>query len=201
MPPTDTLTAPVPVQDARPLTDDERTTLDRLRARDSALQAPATRKGEPYLALVNLSVPRRGDPNKQCDLVYAGETLYLTPEEAAAFNRHGVRDGRQVEVVRKLSGPDGSREPPPRIPPRALSGRIFRPSPPPPGSDAARPDPEGSSAIQYLDAPDIPEASDPQPDPSEMADQLRSEPLPDAVDLPPSKAVRQQPGTRQPGRR
>ena len=181
-------TAPAPAQDARPLSDDERETLGKLLARDSAFQAPATRRGEPYIALINLSVPRRGDPNKQTDIVHAGETVYLTVEEAAAFNRHGTRDGRQVEVVRALSGPDGSREPLPVIPPRAVSGRIFRPSPPPPGSDAPRPDPEGSSSIQYVDAP-IPESAEPQPNPDEMKDQLRAEmqQAADAVDLPPSQ--------------
>jgi hypothetical protein len=189
-------------QEVRPLTDDERKSLNELLARDSAFEAPSVRRGEPYVALINLSVPRRGDKERATDLVYAGDTVYLTAEEAAAFNRHGVRDGRQVDVVRKLSGPDGSREPVGLIPPRAVSGRIFRPVPPPPGSDAPRPDPEGSSAIQYVDAPAIPESSQPQPDPSEMADHLRSEPLPDAVDLPPRNAPqRQQPGTRHQGRR
>jgi hypothetical protein len=185
-------------EEARPLTDEERKALNDLLARDSQFQAPAVRRGEPYVALVNLSVPRRGDKERATDLVYAGETVYLTAEEAASFNRHGTRDGRQVDVVRKLSGPDGSREPVQRIPPRAVSGRIFRPSPPPAGSDAPRPDPEGSSAIAYADAPVIPESSQPQPDPSEMADQLRSAPLPDAVDLPPRRGPQGRPqGRRQ----
>jgi hypothetical protein len=196
MPPTETATDTI--TEARPLTEAERETLNKLLARDSAFEAPSVRRGEPYMALINLSVPRRGDKERATDLVYAGETVYLTAEEAAAFNRKGARDGRQVDVVRKLSGPDGSREPAGLIPPRAVSGRIFRPVPPPPGSDAPRPDPEGSSAIQYVDAP-IPESSQPQPDPSEMADQLRSEPLPDAVDLPPRSARPQQ--GRQQGRR
>jgi hypothetical protein len=172
--------------DPKPLSDDERERLNELLARDSALQAPAARRGEPYVALIALSVPRRGDPARQTDLVMAGETVYLTAEEAAQFNRHGHHDGRQIEVVRKVSGPDGSREPPPRVPPRAVSGRIFRPAVPPPGSDAARPDPEGSSRLQYLDAGNpVPEANEPQMDPSEMADRLQSGPAADAMDLPP----------------
>jgi len=178
------------VQEARPLTEAERDTLNTLLARDSAFEAPSVRRGEPYVALINLSVPRRGDKDRATDLVYAGDTVYLTAEEAAAFNRHSSKDGRQVEVVRKVTGPDSSREPPPRIPPRAVSGRIFRPIPPPPGSDAPRPDPEGSSAVLQYDEAPIPERDQPQPDPSEMADHLRSEPLPDAVDLPPSRAAR-----------
>ncbi len=174
-------------QEARPLTEAERDTLNTLLARDSAFEAPSVRRGEPYVALINLSVPRRGDKDRQCDLVYAGDTVYLTAEEAQAFSRHGVRDGRQVEVVRKLTGPDGSREPLPKIPPRAVSGRIFRPSPPPPGSDAPRPDPEGSSAIQVYDDAPVPERDQPQPNPAEMADQLREQVV-DAVDLPPARA-------------
>jgi hypothetical protein len=172
-------------QEVRPLSDAERESLNKLLARDSAFEAPSVRRGEPYVALINLSVPRRGDKERATDLVYAGDTVYLTAEEAASFNRHGNRDGRQVDVVRKLSGPDGSRGELPKIPPRAVSGRIFRPVPPPPGSDAPRPDPEGSSAIQVYDEAPIPERDQPQPDPSEMADHLKSEPLPDAVDLPP----------------
>lgn len=174
--------------ESRPLSEAERKTLNDLLARDSEFQAPSHRRGEPYVALVNLSVPRRGDKDRQCDLVFAGETVYLTAEEAAAFNRHGTRDGRQVEVVRKLSGPDGSHETPPKIPPRAVSGRIFRPQPPPPGSDAPRPDPEGSSAIQYFHDAPVPERDQPQPDPAHSADQLRAELQQDAVDLPPSRS-------------
>jgi hypothetical protein len=173
--------------EVRPLTEAERTELNKLLSRDSAFQAPSHRLGEPYVALVNLSVPRRGDKDRQTDLVFAGDTVYLTREEAASFNRHGQRDGRQVEVVRKLSGPDGSRESLPVIPPRAVSGRIFRPTAPPPGSDAPRPDPEGSSQIQYFDDAPVPERSQPQPDPAHSADMLKAELQPDAVDLPPSR--------------
>jgi hypothetical protein len=174
----------------RPLTEAEQRTLNDLLARASADKGPATRIGEPYVALINLSVPRRGDAkDRQTDLVYAGETIYLTEEEARAFNRHGVRDGRQIEVVRKLSGPDGSHEPVPKVPPRAVSGKLFRPTTPPPGSDAPRPDPEGSSAIQYLSETPAPEGSEPaRPEPSEMADNLRA--AQDALDLPPRRGGR-----------
>ncbi len=178
--------------DARPLTEEEKKTLRDLLARDSAFAGPAVRAGEPYVALINLSVPRRGDTkDRQTDLVMAGETIYLTEEEARAFNRHGNRDGRQVEVVRKLSGPDGSREAPPVIPPRAVSGRLFRPTVPPPGSDAPRPDPEGSSRVQYVQEGAAPETAGAVPaDPSEMADHLRAAVQQDAVDLPPRHRAR-----------
>lgn len=179
-----TATAETPVPS--PLSPDERVTLDKLLARASAAQTPATRVGEPYEALINLSVPRRGDKDRACDLVTAGETVYLTEEEARAFERHGHRDGRQVPVIRKLSGPDGSREPLPRLLPRHVSGRLFRPPPPPPGSDAARPDPEGSSSIQYYDggAPETSGAASATA--QELADHLSAPPAPqDAEDIPP----------------
>ncbi len=175
----------------RPLTDAEQATLDRLLARASAGKSPATRIGEPYEALIALSVPRRGDSkDRQTDLVLAGETVYLTEEEARAFQRHGNPDGRMVPVIRKLSGPDGSREPLPRLLPRHVSGRLFRPPPPPPGSDAPRPDPEGSSRVQVLQDEDgrAPETEGAMSaEPAEMADHLRDAAVPDAVDLPPTR--------------
>jgi hypothetical protein len=170
--------------ETRPLTDAERDTLTGLLARDKG--TPSARVGEPYVALINLSVPRRGDKDRATDLVMAGETVYLTEEEARSFSRHGVRDGRQVDVLRKLTGPGGSSEPAPRILPRHVSGRLFRPTTPPPGSDAPRPDPEGSSRIQVLDDGRAPEGAEPaKPDDAEMADHLRETVQADAIDLPP----------------
>lgn len=178
-------------EEVRPLSAEEQATLDKLMARASFGKSPASRIGEPYEALINLSVPRRGDKDHATDLVMAGETVYLTEEEARAFNRHGVRDGRQVDVVRKLSGPDGSREEAPRLLPRHVSGRLFRPTTPPPGSDAPRPDPEGSSRIQYLDDGRAPEGAEPaRPDAAEMADHLREAATADALDLPPRNRAR-----------
>jgi len=187
MPPTATAIEP-----SRPLTDDERATLGKLLARASG--APAVRVGDEYEALVCLSVPRRGDKDRATDLVYPGEIVHLTEEEARQFNRKGTRDGRQVDVVRKLSGPGGTHEPRQLVLPRALSGRLFRPTTPPPGSDAPRPDPEGSSAVQFLAADGkAPEGAEPmRPEASEMADHL-TESAADAVDLPPRR-------TRQAGR-
>jgi hypothetical protein len=180
------------VTEPAPLSAEETATLDKLLAR--ATGAPATRVGEPYQALICLSVPRRGDKDRATDLVYPGEIVHLTEEEARQFNRKGARDGRQVDVVRKVSGPDGTHEPVPVVPPRAVSGRLFRPTTPPPGSDAPRPDPDGSSAVQFLagdmgNAPEGSEAS--RPDASEMAAHL-TESATDAVDLPPSRRVRPQ---------
>ena len=190
MPPTAT--------DYTPLTADERAAFDKLLARASAASTPATRPGDPYLALANIVVPHRGsDPSRGADLVYAGETVNLTPEEAQGYLRCGPHDGRKVPVIQKLSGPDGTHETPPKLPPRALSGRLFRPSVPPPGSDSPRPDPEGSSSVQVLDEGRAPESSGSMtPEPSEMADHLREAAVVDAADLPPSRQGRSQQGRR-----
>ena len=175
--------------ETQPLTAGEQATLDKLHTRASIGKTPGTRIGEAYEALIPLSVPRRGDSkDKQTDLVLAGDTVYLTDEEARQFERHGGGDGRQVPVIRKLSGADGSREPLPRLLPRHVSGRLFRPPPPPPGSDAPRPDPEGSSRVQVLEDGRAPETEGAMTaEPAEMADHLRDTAVPDAVDLPPRR--------------
>jgi hypothetical protein len=176
-------------EQARPLSEDEKKVLRDLMTRENAWATPATRVGEPYMALVNLSVPRRGDKDRNSDLVMAGETVYLTAEEARAFSRHGNRDGRQVDVLQKLSGRDGTRQEAPRIPPRAVSGRLFRPPVPESGDIAPRPDPPDSSRIQVIEDGRAPETEGAMTaDPSEMADQLRSAASGDALDLPPSRA-------------
>jgi hypothetical protein len=173
---------------ARPLTADEKKILADLMSRENAWTGPAVRIGEPYVALVNLSVPRRGDKDRQSDLVLRGETVHLTEEEARAFNRHGSRDGRMRDVVRKVSGPDGSHAELPRMLPRDVSGRLFRPAAPPPGSDAPRPDPEGSSRVQVLDDGGAPESAGAMSaEPSEMADVLRESTPQDAVDVAPRR--------------
>jgi hypothetical protein len=175
--------------ETRPLSADEQATLDKLIVRASAGKTPGARIGEAYEALIALSVPRRGDSkDKQTDLVLAGETVYLTEDEARQFLRHGGNDGRQVPVIRKLSGADGSREPLPRLLPRHVSGRLFRPPPPPSGSDAPRPDPEGSSRVQVLEDGRAPETAGAMTaEPAEMADHLRDAAVADAVDLPPAR--------------
>jgi hypothetical protein len=167
-------------QDTRPLTAEERRVMNTLLARDSAHSAPAVRPGDPYVALDNLVVPRRGDPTHQGDLAMAGETVYLTEEEAQLFTRCDPgKDGRQVPVVQKLSGPGGTREPPARVLPRQVSGPVWSPGPPPPGSDGPRPDPPGSSRVQVMTDVRIPESAEPVPG---------SESEPGAVDIPPGTA-------------
>jgi hypothetical protein len=176
--------------DSRPLTAEEQATLDRLLVRASAGKGPSARIGDAYEALACLSVPRRGDSkDRGTDLALPGDTVYLTPEEAAKFQRNGPRDGRRVPVIRKLSGPDGSREPLPRLLPRHLSGGMFQPQAPPPNTDLPRPDPEESSRVQYIQDGAAPESAGATPvDPAEMADVLRSGANQDAVDLPPRRA-------------
>ena len=156
----------------RPLTTAELRQLNDLLARHQAGQAPAVRVGDPYQVLINLSLPRRGDPTHQSDLVMAGDIVHLTPEEVRVINRHGARDGRQVEILRPAPGgkaPDG----PARVHPRAVSGRLAGPP------QGARPDPDGSSAVQILEDR-VPESQEPQLG-SENSPQVEQ----DAVDLPP----------------
>lgn len=173
--------------EVKPLSERELRLLDSLLARAAALQsphAPAIQVGEPYVALVNLSVPRRSnnysDPKgaREVDRVMRGETVYLTDAEAALFMRHDPdRDGRQIPVIRKLHGPDSS-ETRPLIIPRLLSGRQFGPP------VNARRDPPGSSFVQEM-APAIPESAPPQPG-SEMVPRQDG---PDAQDIPPRGAA------------
>jgi hypothetical protein len=172
------------------LTAAEQRDLDKLMARANAgaVHTPALRLGEPYLALVNLSVPRRGEPVRnaagqpdvpQTDLVHAGETVYLTADEAARFNRHDPdRDGRRIPVVRKLS--EGTDRP--FVHPSLMSGPTFRPGPLPPGGTGPRADPPGSS--QLIEMNPVPESSAPG-----VGDENGK--LTDALDIPPGGGARQ----------
>jgi hypothetical protein len=130
-----------------------------------------------YQAIANLSVPRKGDPGRETDLVLAGETIDLDDETAALF----LKPRRDPEVIRPARA---ASDPLPRLLPRNLSGvainprtgkRVGNPGPP----QGARPDPAGSSAVQVL----IPEAAEPQPD-----DEAR--PPEDAQDIMPRAARR-----------
>jgi hypothetical protein len=155
--------APVPAEAIpTPLSQSELDQMNALLARASAVQSPSTRPGDPYIALVNLNVPRRGlDPQRGSDLVMAGETVNLTPDEAAAFERHGAKDGRRIAVIMPASGPKSSAEQAARrVPPRAVSGALHAPPPPPPGSDMPLPDPAGASAILQQE---VPETAEPVP--------------------------------------
>jgi hypothetical protein len=169
----------------KPLTAAEQHTLQDLLARSSAGQAPGVRIGDPYQAVTNISLPRRGDPTHQTDLVLAGDTLYLTPDEAQQLLRHGARDGRKIPVIRPKNEMG---EPLPRILPKQVSGSLRAPPPPQPGSDMPRPDPPGSSAVLIQEDADIPEAHEP-----EAGSERDFPPDPDAEDIPPRRS-RSRPG-------
>lgn len=133
---------------SKPLTDAERKKLDEFLARAAAeadVHAPAVRIGRAYVALVNLSLPRRDNTkeDRQCDLVMAGDTVYLTDVEAAKYLRHQQTDGRRIAVIRLKS--EVSSDGPPVPPPSLLSGPIFRPMTQMP--DGTRPDPAGSTKV------------------------------------------------------
>jgi hypothetical protein len=133
-----------------------------------------------YQALLNLSVPRKGDPNKETDLVFAGETIELDDDVAELF----LPPRKAFPMIRAVKE---SGEPLPQFHPKQLSGiainqrtgkRIGYPGPP----EGARPDPPGSTTIQVLEPP---EASEPVPGSEDS-------PAPvDAEDIPPRNAPRQ----------
>jgi hypothetical protein len=144
-----------------PLSEAELEQMNQLLTRASQAQTPSTRPGDPYIAVINLNVPRRGtDPLRGSDLVMAGETVNLTPDEAAGYLRHGPGDGRRIPVIRPASGPKSSKEAQQRVPPRAVSGAVRAPSTPPPGTDLPMPDPVGASAVLQQE---VPESAEPVP--------------------------------------
>jgi len=138
-----------------------------------------------YQAIVNLSVPRTGDPNRETDLVLAGETIDLTDDMAAKF----LPPLKAFPMIRSAKD---STEPLPRLHPKQLSGiainqrtgqRIGNPGVP----ENARPDPPGSSQVTVLEPP---EANEPQPG----SEDSPPPPDQDAVDIPP-RAARQRRGS------
>jgi len=178
-------TAPARPKEAtenRPLTPEERKLLRDLMARETATQsvhAPEVRIGEPYVALTNLSLPRRGDKEKMTDLVMKGEVVYLTEEEARPLLRDDpMRDGRQTPVIRKAHGPESTSDVPFLLP-KLLSGA--RTGPP----QGARQDPAGSSYV----IPGPPEANPPVPGSEATGGQETAErqPQQEALDLPPTR--------------
>jgi hypothetical protein len=133
-----------------------------------------------YQALTNLSVPRKGDPNRETDLVLTGEVIDLDDATAALF----LPPARQPAVIRKASEAGSDLVP---LLGRQLSGvkinprtgqRIGMPAVP---ADA-RPDPDGSSAVQVIEPP---EAREPQP-----GSETRAAGRDDALDIPPRRAGR-----------
>jgi hypothetical protein len=118
-----------------------------------------------WQALMNISLPRKGDVDKQTDLIPPGDTFEA--DEARVQNLLNPKFGppriRRIED-QKLEMPN--------ILPRMVSNRQFGP---PAG---ARPDPVQSSAVQVLEK--IPELTEPQPD-------SEQKPVEEAVDIPPRR--------------
>jgi hypothetical protein len=131
-----------------------------------------------YQALTHLSVPQRtetGTLTGQNELVDPGEIVELTEREAANLMATGPRAGRMTPAIRPYSQHG---DPLPKLTARHLSGQLRTPATPPPGSDAPRPDPPGSSQVRVIEA-ELPEMTEPVPG---------SETVTDAIDLPPRAA-------------
>lgn len=174
---------PATAEQAKPLTAAEKKLLDNLLQRagqaTAAPAAPGVRTGDPYVALTNIVVPRRNDKDHGADLVPAGETVYLTEDEATLFLRCDPgKDGRRIPVIRRKD--DGEAAERGRPVPRQLSGVLHAPPPPQPGTDGPRPDPPGSSTITYNEAARVPEMAEPQP-----GTENTSASVVDAMDIPP----------------
>jgi len=122
-----------------------------------------------WQALVNISLPRKGDAEKQTDLILVGETFEA--EEPRVANllhpKFGPPRIRRIEEQGQEM---------PLILPRHVSNRQFGPA------AGARPDPKGSSGVQVLER--IPELTEPSPD-SERTPSGDAEV--DAVDIPPRR--------------
>ena len=118
-----------------------------------------------WQALMNISLPRKGDVDKQTDLITVGDTFEADESRVARLLNPEFGPPR----IRKI---EERNEPMPLILPRSVSNRMQ-------GAPAgARPDPAGSSSVQVLEK--IPELTEPQPD-SEHG------PAEEAVDIPPRR--------------
>jgi len=118
-----------------------------------------------WQALMNVSLPRKGDAEKQTDLIMTGDTFEA--EEVRVQNLLHPKFG--PPRIRKI---EEQSQPLPNILPRLVSNRQF-------GAPAgARPDPAGSSAVQVLEK--IPELAEPMPDSEQKA-------VEEAVDIPPRR--------------
>jgi hypothetical protein len=116
-----------------------------------------------WQALMHISLPRKGDVEKQTDLIGPGETFEA--DETRVQNLLHPKFG--PPRIRKI---EEQGQEMPRILPRQLSNRQFGP---PAG---ARDDPDGSSSVQVLER--VPELTEPQPDSEGRVPE-------EAVDIPP----------------
>ncbi len=141
-----------------------------------------------WQTLANLSVPQKGNTEKQTDLVMAGETIEMTDAEAERINRR-----HRVPVLRPAK--DQNLQMPGYVGRQGIVGRALYNTPPSAAASGmrgvpARPDPDGSSAIGTLILDEVlepagtfsgqrrsPEMNEPQPGTEESA----------ALDLPPRR--------------
>jgi hypothetical protein len=168
---------------SRPLTEAEMATLAKLLPRAFATSRAAVPKtGSQYQALVNLSVPRTDDADRQTDLVTRGNTVILTDEQAAKF----LPPVKPFPMIRRIKD---QHEPLPRITGRHMSGPIRQPPVPQPGTADPRPDPAGSSVI--TEVKDDADQNPPVPEMNEPAAGSENAPVTtqDAIDLPPGTRV------------
>lgn len=98
---------------------------------------------------MNISLPRKGDAEKQTDLIETGGTFTATEDQVANLLHPKFGPPR----IRKI---EEQGQEMPQILPRMVSNRAAGPGP------DARPDPPGSSRTQVLER--IPELTEPQPD-------------------------------------
>lgn len=139
-----------------------------------------------YQALTNLSIPQRTDNGVltgQNDLVITGDTVELTEQEARNLMATGPRTGRRYPAIRPASEESNEL---PRLHPKMLSGLLRPPVTPPPGTDGARPDPEGASRV-IVQEPVPPEGFEPVPG-SEATGGQAVGVDPDAIDIKPGTA-------------
>jgi hypothetical protein len=119
-----------------------------------------------WQALMNISLPRKDDKDKQSDLIPPGETFEA--DENRVQNLLHPKFG--PPRIRKI---EEQKQEMPQILPRHVSNRQFGPP------VDARPDPAKSSHVQVM----VPELNEPQPD-----SEQRAEAPTDAVDIPPRRA-------------
>lgn len=124
-----------------------------------------------WQTLMNCSIPRKGDAEKQADLVLAGDTF--TADEADVQNLLHPKFG--PPRIRKI---EEQGQEMPLILPRHVSGPARGPI------AGARPDPVGSSGLQVLER--IPELTEPAPDTETKPAET------EAVDIPPRARARAQ---------
>lgn len=116
---------------------------------------------------MNISMPRKGDAEKQTDLIPAGDTFEA--EEARVVNLLHPKVG--PPRIRRI---EEQNQDMPRILPRDVSnlGQLTPPA-------GARPDPAGSSTVQVLER--IPELAEPAPGGETATVEA------EAMDLPPRR--------------